>query len=250
MVHGIEVFKEYFRDYQDQYVLIGGAALDLILEQTVVEARATKDLDVVLLIEAITPDFGRKFWSFVRDGGYRHIAKSAGAPQYYRFDGPEKVRFPYMIELLSRNEDVIPEEGQIIVPLSLGDSLSSLSAILLNHDYYSILFEGREIIDGIVVLMPQYLIPFKIKAWLDLTERKSRNEHINSHDIRKHATDVIRLVVTLPGDLKVELPEEVKTDLLTFIKRYEAEPIDPHSMGLKGVTSDDVSDALRSIYGC
>jgi len=58
MIHGVEVFKEYFRDYQDQYVLIGDAALDLILEPTAVEARATKDPDVVLLIEAITPDYG------------------------------------------------------------------------------------------------------------------------------------------------------------------------------------------------
>lgn len=31
MVKGIEIFKEYFKDYTDEYVLIGGAACDIIL---------------------------------------------------------------------------------------------------------------------------------------------------------------------------------------------------------------------------
>lgn len=32
MVKGIERFREYFRDYTDQYVLIGGAACDISFE--------------------------------------------------------------------------------------------------------------------------------------------------------------------------------------------------------------------------
>ena len=31
MVKGINRFKEYFRDYTDQYVLIGGAACDALM---------------------------------------------------------------------------------------------------------------------------------------------------------------------------------------------------------------------------
>ena len=30
MVKGIERFREYFRDFTDQYVLIGGAACDIL----------------------------------------------------------------------------------------------------------------------------------------------------------------------------------------------------------------------------
>ena len=47
MVKGINRFREYFRDFTDQYVLIGGAACDISFESNNVDFRATKDLDVV-----------------------------------------------------------------------------------------------------------------------------------------------------------------------------------------------------------
>ena len=89
---GISVFRNYFQDFQDQYVLIGGAACDLIFEAQDTAFRATKDLDIVLLVEALTPDFGRKFWDFIKAGGYEHRAKSSGTPQFYRFDRPTQCR--------------------------------------------------------------------------------------------------------------------------------------------------------------
>ena len=118
--------------YQDQYVLIGGAACDIIFEEQDTAFRATKDLDLVLIVEALTPAFGHRFWQFVRDGGYEHRAKSSGAPQFYRFDKPKAPGFPYMLELFSRAGDAFASENiGPCVPLPLGDELSSLSAILL-----------------------------------------------------------------------------------------------------------------------
>ena len=55
---GLKVFKEYFRDYTQQYVLIGGAACDIIFEEQATAFRATKDLDIVLIVEALAPEFG------------------------------------------------------------------------------------------------------------------------------------------------------------------------------------------------
>jgi len=46
MVKGIDRFKAYFRDYTDQYVLIGGAACDISFGSNNAEFRATRDLDV------------------------------------------------------------------------------------------------------------------------------------------------------------------------------------------------------------
>ena len=70
MVKGIEIFKDYFKDYSDQYVLIGGAACDISFEGSSMNFRATRDLDVVLIVEALTREFGDRFWKFIRDGGY------------------------------------------------------------------------------------------------------------------------------------------------------------------------------------
>lgn len=56
---GLDVFKEYFKEYTDQYVLIGGAACNIIFEERNSEFRSTKDLDMVLIVEALSPEFGR-----------------------------------------------------------------------------------------------------------------------------------------------------------------------------------------------
>lgn len=72
MVHGLEKFKEYFKDHTNQYVLIGGTACDILMYELGAPFRATKDLDMVLIIEALDASFGETFWKFIEDGGYKH----------------------------------------------------------------------------------------------------------------------------------------------------------------------------------
>ena len=55
MVTGIERWKEYFNDYKDKYVLIGGAACNLLEEELYMNPRATKDLDLILVVEHLHP---------------------------------------------------------------------------------------------------------------------------------------------------------------------------------------------------
>ena len=74
MVKGLDTFQKYFADYEEQYVLIGGAACDILFESNEVNFRATRDLDMVLIVEALTPEFGEKFWRFIVDGKYRNKA--------------------------------------------------------------------------------------------------------------------------------------------------------------------------------
>ena len=56
MVRGIDTFRRYFAEYEEQYVLIGGAACDILFESNDAAFRATRDLDMVLIIEALTPE--------------------------------------------------------------------------------------------------------------------------------------------------------------------------------------------------
>lgn len=58
MVKGLDVFQNWFADHVDQYVLIGGTAASLAMEDAGLDFRATKDLDIVLHVEALTPQFG------------------------------------------------------------------------------------------------------------------------------------------------------------------------------------------------
>lgn len=246
---GLDVFREYFQAYSEQYVLIGGAACDIIFEEQDTAFRATKDLDLVLIVEALTPEFGQKFWQFIRDGGYENRAKSSGTPQFYRFDKPKSPSFPYMIELFSRvTETFQGEAAGPLVPLPLNDEISSLSAILLNEDYYALILNGRTLVSELVVLSPTYLIPFKAKAWLDLTERKSRGQHVDEKDIRKHKNDVIRLVTLLNGSEKCELSEAVKQDMSAFVEKLRQDPVDPKSLKISGIRFEEILDILRQVY--
>ena len=74
---GLDKFKEYFMGYQDQYVLIGGAACDIIFEEQDTAFRATKELDLVLIVEALTPAFGHRFWQFSGMAATNTVPKAA-----------------------------------------------------------------------------------------------------------------------------------------------------------------------------
>ncbi len=43
MVKGLDTFRNYFADYEEQYVLIGGAACDILFESNEVNFRATRN---------------------------------------------------------------------------------------------------------------------------------------------------------------------------------------------------------------
>lgn len=60
-VIGIEKFKEYFSGYEDQYVIIGGTACELLMENEELDFRATKDIDIVIILESLTKEFGKIF---------------------------------------------------------------------------------------------------------------------------------------------------------------------------------------------
>ena len=106
MVKGLEVFREHFRNFADRYVLIGGAACDIAMTGAGLPFRATKDLDIVLFVEALDSAFVRAFWEFVRTGGYEVQEKSTGEKQFYRFQKPANADYPFMLELFSRQPDV------------------------------------------------------------------------------------------------------------------------------------------------
>jgi hypothetical protein len=214
----MQSFKEWFSDFQENFVIIGGAACSLILNEEADEFRPTKDVDIVLLVEALNGEFGRQFWSYVLEAGYEHRQKSTDKPQFYRFYSPKTNAFPEMIELFSRHIDglVLPVNAEI-TPMPIGEDISSLSAILLNDEYYNFLRDGVRRIDGFPVLDELHMIPFKAKAWLELTARRENGKSADSSDIRKHKRDVLRMADVIRTGFKITLPEAVKADMHRFI---------------------------------
>lgn len=245
---GIDVFKDYFKNHSDKYVLIGGAACDLLFGEAGQEFRATKDLDLVLLVEALTPDFGQTFWQFIELGGYENKTKSNGDPQFYRFSKPSNPSFPVMIELFSRTGATLKDRESQLTPIHIDDEVSSLSAILLDENYYRFLNDNKTLVEGVSVLSPEGLIPFKAKAWLDLTQRKAEGQSVDEKNIKKHKNDVCRLSTLLTGNERLNMSSSIFEDMARFLDEYTANPVDPKALRIKGVKSQQVIDVLHEVY--
>lgn len=223
MVEGLDRFVEHFRGLEDSYIIIGGAACDLWLESRGLPFRVTRDLDVVLVIEALTDEFGVRFWDFIHAGDYTSYFQSSERPQFYRFSDPQVDGFPLMIELLSRKPFKV-SEGSHLAPFPVGEDQSSLSVILLDDTYYHFTVESREFLNDIPTLPASCLIPLKARACLDLSKRRAEGDiTVRSHDIKKHRNDVFRLYRTLAPADRFAVPDLVRDDLSRFLVEFPSD---------------------------
>ena len=249
MVTGIHSFIEWFRGYEEYYTIIGGTACDILMSEAGLDFRATKDIDLVVIVEAVNVDFGKQFWEYITNAEYEHCNKSTGKPQFYRFMHPKSNNYPAMIELFSRKPNILGSSLEtVLTPLPIDDEISSLSAILLDEDYYEFLKQGRRTVSGVSILDAGHLIPFKAKAWLDLINRKSNGDKIDSKNIRKHKNDVFRLSDILKPDIHIKIPEPIYSDMNMFIDRMRGENIDLLNLGIMERTKDEILDELSQIY--
>jgi len=248
MVKGLELFRNRFAVYADNYILIGGTACEVFLDRAASPFRVTHDLDIVLCVESLNAEFGRAFWDFIRDGGYQIQEKASGEKQFYRFRKPANPEFPEMLELFSRRPDTFSLAGEgLLTPIPIDDEVSSLSAILLNHEYYGFIQTNKIQLDGLSVVTPECLIVLKAKAWLDLTERRLRGENVDDKNIRKHKNDVCRLFAILTPNTVIELPSSIQHDIADFLDRLSIEEVDFKALGLP-FTMPEVLAGLKKLF--
>ncbi|MHB8815493.1 MAG: hypothetical protein ACYDAE_19820 [Steroidobacteraceae bacterium] len=251
MVRGLDVFRDFFAGNADQFALIGGTAATIAMESAGLTFRATKDLDIVLHIEALNRAFGRTFWAFVEQGHYEiRQASQTGRPVLYRFQRPADTRFPAMLELFCRSPDGIElNAGAHLRPIPVGEAVASLSAILLDNDYYRFIITGRKTVDQLPRIGAEQLIPLKARAWLDLSGRKANGEPVDTRDIRKHANDVLRLSQLLAPESRIDLATRIRDDLAQFLDGVGADGShDPKALQISG-TTDEILARIARAYG-
>lgn len=250
MVKGIDQFRAHFVGFNDRYVLIGGAACYLAMEEVGLDFRVTKDLDIVLCVEALDTEFVSVFWDFVKKGGYQNRQKSTGKKLFYRFYEPEDPEFPWMLELFSRIPDALTlREGAHLTPIPVNEETSGLSAILLDDTYYNFIHEFKIETGGLTVVPPECLVPLKARAWLDLIGRRDAGEKLDEKDIKKHKNDIFRLFQIIPPDTRMVLPGSIGDDLQNFFIAMEVDP--PQSLkpfGLGDTKAAEVIETFRAIY--
>ena len=249
MVRGLNVFRNRFAGFEDRYVLIGGAAVEVAMDAAGLQFRVTKDLDIVLHVEALDAEFATAFWAFVAEGGYEFKERSTGQPTLYRFSKPTDESFPYMLELFSRRPELIePPVDCRLTPLPIAEAVSSLSAILLDDDYYDFVQEGTRVASGLSVLAPEHIVPLKARAWIDLTERHERGEDVSRRDIKKHRNDIIRLSQLISPGARIALSDSIGADMAEFVAQALSDGAEPKAFGVIGMTLQDVRLLLRAVY--
>lgn len=251
MVKGLDLFKEHFSEYTDHYVLIGGTACSLAFDEVGGEFRVTKDLDIVLTLEMLDAEFANKLWEFIKAGRYSTFQKSNDKDVFYRFHTPENADYPQMLELFARNPGIeLPADAHLtkLHWEQVDDAeAKSLSAILMNEEYYELIHKNKEIVSGVMTIKAPYLIPLKAQAWLDMQDRKAKGDQIDEKDIRKHRNDIVRLAVLLAPETKVNLPDGIKTEMARMLEILSSEKIFTKDLGVNRSLEQIVED-LRGTY--
>lgn len=248
MIQGIEKFREFFEGFENDYVIIGGLATAMVMNNLGFVFRATKDVDLVVL-STDNEAFLKRILLFIEEAGYKtkQRTKSDTKHNLFRFCDSEDKSYPEQLELFAiHGEDSSIITDNHIIPIETPEFYDYLSAILLDRNYYNLLKQHTTNVEGLHVATAEVLIPLKIHAHLNL---------INStHNYNgKHLKDVIRLCTTLDGEEQVYLTGMPRDDFQKFLPIFDELDEDRVRNVLKsnqigGVTKQDLLSLLESTY--
>ena len=252
VVAGIDAFREAMKGFEDSYVLIGGGACSILFDDLGLSFRATNDLDIVVLSDSMDPAFGRVFWAFIREGGYECGRREDGTARYYRFslpvESPLRGTYPSMIELLSRHPEFeLAFPTSEIAPLPFDETTSSLSAIVLDDEYYAFIKDNVTVHNGVPLLTAIHIIPLKMRAHIDLHRRHADGEHVSEKDLRKHRADVANLAGLLTPNSRMPLEGRLREDALAFLDDFE-EYANRNANRKQREHLGDVLSLLKAVY--
>ena len=127
------------------------------------------------------------------------------------------------IEAVARRTQLL-SDGAELAPIPVEEDVISLSAILLDDDYFEPLLNMRPVIDDIGLVDERIPIPFKARAFLDLAGRRANGEDVEARHIRKHCAAVFRFAQLLPGSGNLLYAGSIRADLAAFLAPVSSDP--------------------------
>ncbi|MCM0685659.1 hypothetical protein [Akkermansia massiliensis] len=266
LIEKIEHFRQAVHGHENSCILIGGAACSLWYADKEPSFHATGDLDIVLVVEALSEEFVESFHTYIIQSGYavreKTLPDNTSRRIMYRFSNPADTRVPSQLELLSKKGELLRlEKNQKICPVKIDDIYTGLSCIMMDDAYYQFLLGGRSVKNGIPCALPSTLIILKIKAVLNLLHQyetrgnspQGSNESITN--IRKHRNDVFLLLIGLSGEDCISLPDSIASDVLEFKDRLPANSPDwqgilAHLQKMRKIilSPADLTDLLDQVF--
>ncbi|MBN8538927.1 MAG: hypothetical protein J0L82_00970 [Deltaproteobacteria bacterium] len=222
--HGFDHFCNYLTGLENLYVIIGGGAASILMEDEGLEFRATKDVDLVVL--GRSEELNARILAYVKEGEYKIKEATDGSPRYYRFREPNQKNCPVLIEIFARNElNLELREGQYIIPIK-DDSAEKLSAILLDDEYFEIIQNNLiKSESGIPLINALANICLKARAHRELFDRKAAGDKtVDEKVVQKHLKDIWRLATILTGEEQITLAGQPLRDITTAIGKLDQLP--------------------------
>jgi len=243
--------------FRSHYVVIGGLATVLTLEDRGLPARATKDVDMIIICQPESKFYMRRFWEFIKAGGYKLWKpdnEEDTHPCFYRFVKPDSREFPLQVELFSKVPEYVEvPEGVHIVHIPMEGYTSSFSAIIMDDAYYDFAVEHSEIVGDIRILKPEALVVLKAVAYLENLRRKQQGGDVDQKDIDKHKKDIYRLAYVFDGSERFEVNDTIKERLRAFVSEVANSPIDGKNMmrgqGIPAMGMAEFTALLGDVFG-
>lgn len=143
------------------------------------------------------------------------------------------------------------KEQAHLTPIPVDTEISSLSAILMDDDYYNFTIKHSQLDNGIHLANTEALIGLKAKAFLDYKTRKENGEKIDERQLRKHKTDVFRLLLLLTPEDNFTIPTSVKADIANFTEAVKTDLPDKQifkEMGAGNVNVKELFEQLIKVF--
>jgi hypothetical protein len=214
---GLSHFQDYCKDLDDNYVVVGGFATIMHLDREFEgHGKATFDIDLVLLTNN-SVEMSQRIKQYINDGEYKIQIGEKDQYKYYRFIEPQKQNFAKEIELFASNEnDLELEDLQRIIPVDPEEGLYSLSAIMLDPEYFEMIKNNVDKTNRAPCTNTQATIMLKMSAFYDLRSRDDKKW-------KKHRRDIVKLALLLTGEEQIKLTGRMKQDFDSFIKHLNDE---------------------------
>lgn len=241
---GLNHFEEYFKDFRESYVVVGGFATLMHLEKQLEgHGKVTQDIDLVLLTTA-SIEMAQKIKAYVREGEYTIQKGEKDNFSYYRFVNPKVENFAKEIELFAvKDQALLLGEGQRIIPVDPEEGLYSLSAIMLDNEYFEMIKNNIDNSNRVPCTNTLATIMLKISAFYDL---KSRGDD----KWKKHRRDILKLVLLLTGEEQLELKGRMVEDVEMFMEHLKTldDKMIKNITSMIGIRQSDIYEALSGVF--
>ncbi|MDD4330631.1 MAG: hypothetical protein PHD79_11840 [Aliarcobacter sp.] len=215
---GLSHFQEYCKEFDEQYVVVGGFATVMLLDEELGKGhgKATFDIDLVLLTNN-SVELSQRIKQYITDGKYDIQVGEKDRYKYYRFNNPKEENFAKEIELFASNENKLEiDDKQRILPIDPEEGLYSLSAIMLDPEYFKMIKNNVNKSTEAPCTNTQATIMLKMSAFYDLKKREDNKW-------KKHRRDILKLTLLLTGEEEIKLVGRMKEDFDSFIQHLKEE---------------------------